>query len=93
MLECVTYECIQDWPEFGTEPTTPRYTWSKVEPWRQMKQFVFSSPVSSPISLRSEALHTVLTTVTVANSPARLAVQIVSAEKPVTTVLTITNVA
>ena len=38
-------------------------------------------------------LHTVLLTLTVANCSASLAVQIVSAEKPVVTVRTITNVA
>ena len=61
--------------------------------WRQRKLFVFSWPVSSPISLRSEALPTVLTTVTATVCRERLVVQIVSAEKDVLTVPTITNVA
>ena len=62
--------------------------------WRQRKLFVFSWPVSSPISLRSEALPTVLTTVTATDCRERLVVQIVSAEKHVpTAVPTITNVA
>ena len=58
--------------------------------WRQRRKlFAFSSAVS----LRSEALPTVLTTVTATHCRESLVVQIVSAEKHVTTVPTITIVA
>ena len=88
----MTYECVEDWPEFGPEPTTPRLTYAaRFKPWRQRKLYVFSSPVSSPISLPLEALHTALTAMTVRS--ASIVVQIVSAEKPVFTAPTITNVA
>jgi len=46
-----------------------------------------------PSSLRSEALHTVVTAVTAKGGRESLVVQMVSSEKPVLTVPTITNVA
>lgn len=84
-----------DYPRVSRFPfRRTRVTWALgTRLWRQRKLFVFSWPVSSPISLRSEALPTVLTTVTATVCRERLVVQIVSAEKHVPTVPTITNVA